>query len=152
MATRTSRAAAVADAAADAQAQAQADADAQAAADALAASLAGEGAGDTPEPTPTPEPEPTPEPTPEPVAVVSGRRAAAQGALARSTQVAKPLVLAQGVEWHVIPGVGKSGVTVEADAQGRVREYVTWVPSNGGRVQKIPTYGIFPALDAGDLD
>jgi hypothetical protein len=143
MAGRNSRAAADADAQAEAQAQAQADADA--AAQALADALAAEGAGDTPEPTPTPTPDPTPTP------VVSGRRAAAEGALARSTQATKALVLAQGLAWHAIPGVGKCGVTVEQDAQGRTREYLTWVPTVG-RTQKIPTYGVFPALDAGDLD
>jgi hypothetical protein len=60
-------------------------------------------------------------------------------------------VLAQGCEWHVQPGLGKYGITVETDARGTVREYVTWVPQIG-RVHKIPLYdGFFALLDSGAL-
>jgi hypothetical protein len=97
----------------------------------------------TPEPEPEPEPEPTPTPT--------GRRAQAQAQTAQAQSRALDVVLAQGCEWHVQPGLGKYGITVETDARGTVREYVTWVPQIG-RVHKIPLYdGFFALLDSGAL-
>lgn len=82
----------------------------------------------------------------------ASRRERAQGAQAQAQERTHAHVLAQGCEWHVVPGLGKSGITVEADARtGQVREYLTWIPQIG-RVHRVPTYGMFPILDAGDLD
>lgn len=99
-------------------------------------------AGTTPD-APAPPAEPPAEPA------RPSRREVAHQAAERTA--AKPLVLSQGCEWHVTPGVGKSGITVEVDAQNRVREYLTWVP-NVGRVQKMPMIGVYGPLDAGDFE
>jgi multidrug efflux pump subunit AcrA (membrane-fusion protein) len=117
-----------ADAVAAAAAQAAADADAKAQADADAA-----------------------------LALATGERksmrdlAAAQTAAA--AKVAVPLVLAHGCEWHVQPGIGKHGVTVETDASGaKSRYFLTFVPQVG-RVHKVPALdSLFALLDAGDLE
>lgn len=80
-------------------------------------------------------------------------RAQAQAQTQQATKAAAPLVLAHGCEWHVQPGIGKHGVTVETDTSGtKSRYFLTYVPQIG-RVHKVPLLDSFYALvDAGELD
>jgi hypothetical protein len=55
-------------------------------------------------------------------------------------------------------GLGKFGITVEGGESREgappspIREYLTWAPQSGGRVQKIPLYeALFELLDSGQL-
>jgi hypothetical protein len=120
--------------AAQAQAQAEADAVAQAAADAQAQADAEAAAK-----------------AQEPARVSMRAKAAVQ--TEQAVKASAPLVLAHGCEWHVQPGVGKHGVTVETDTSGtKSRYFLTWVPQVG-RVHKVPALdSMFALIDAGDLD
>jgi hypothetical protein len=101
------------------------------------------------------QPEPEPPTDAEPP---TGRRAQARAQSAQAAKRAQPLVLSHECTWHVEKGLGKFGITFEGGesregaAPSPVREYLTWAPQSGGRVQKIPLYeALFELLDSGQL-
>jgi hypothetical protein len=101
------------------------------------------------------QPQPEPPTDAEPP---TGRRAQARAQTAQAAKRAQPLVLSHECTWHVESGLGKFGITVEGGESREgappspVREYLTWAPQSGGRVQKIPLYeALFALLDSGQL-
>lgn len=84
---------------------------------------------------------------------VLGLRAAAQEQETKQAErTRKEYTLAPGREWRVTKGVGKTGVTVSADAQGNLRPFLTFVPETGKGAHSIPLGRVYAALDAGDLN